>query len=66
MTLTTGDGHTLLAECVADQAALHGLLQQRRDIGLPVVSVCRVEADVEARPPHHRHHARTAAVGRRA
>ena len=39
MTLTTGDGFTLLAGPVVDQAALHGLLHQLRDIGLPLVSV---------------------------
>jgi hypothetical protein len=53
MTLTTGDGFTLLAGTVADQAALHGHLQQLRDIGLPLVSVRQVETAVEPRPPHH-------------
>jgi hypothetical protein len=53
MTLTTGDGHTLLAGRVVDQAALHGLLHQLRDIGLPLVSVCQVGTDVESHPPHH-------------
>ena len=43
MTLTTGDGHTLLAGPVVDQAALHGLLHQLRDIGLPLLSVSKVE-----------------------
>ena len=41
MTLTTGDGFTLLRGPVVDQAALHGLLHQLRDIGLPLVSVTR-------------------------
>ena len=45
MTLTTGDGCTLLRGAVVDQAALHGLLHQLRDIGLPLVSVTQVEAD---------------------
>jgi hypothetical protein len=35
------DGNTLLTGPVADQAALHGLL--RRDLGMPLVSVLRVE-----------------------
>lgn len=39
MTLTTGDGDTLLAGPVVDQAALHGLLHKVRDLGLPLLSV---------------------------
>ncbi len=50
MTLSTGDGFTLLAGRVVDQAALHGLLHQLRDIGLPLVSLTQVESDVES--PH--------------
>ena len=50
MTLTTVDGFTLLAGPVVDQAALHGLLHQLRDLGLPLVSVCQVETGVESRP----------------
>jgi hypothetical protein len=50
MTLTTGDGITLLAGAVGDQAALHGLLHQLRDIGLPLVSVTRVGSEVGTRP----------------
>lgn len=43
MTLsTTDDGVTLLAGPVVDQAALHGLLQQVRDTGLPLISVDQV------------------------
>jgi hypothetical protein len=51
MTLTTGDGYTLLAGRVVDQAALHGLLHQLRDIGLPLVSVTQGETDDETRSP---------------
>jgi len=50
MTLTTGDGFTLLAGAVVDQAALHGLLHQLRDIGLPLVSVTQVEVDAKRSP----------------
>jgi hypothetical protein len=50
MTLTTGDGHTLLAGPVVDQAALHGLLHQLRDIGLPLLSVSRVEPGAASYP----------------
>jgi hypothetical protein len=39
------DGTTIISGLVADQAALHGLLQKVRDIGLPLVSVTRVEPD---------------------
>ena len=51
MALTTspdpaGDGVlTVLRGPVADQAALHGLLARLRDIGLPLISVTRVEPD---------------------
>jgi hypothetical protein len=37
------DGTTVLRGPVADQAALHGLLQKVRDIGLPLVSVTAVQ-----------------------
>ena len=42
------DGITLIQGPVADQAALHGLLQKVRDVGLPLVSVTQVEADQPA------------------
>ena len=51
MTLTTGDGFSLLAGRVVDQAALHGLLHQLRDVGLFLVSVTQVEADDVRRSP---------------
>jgi hypothetical protein len=51
MTLTTGDGFTLLSGPVVDQAALHGVLHQVRDIGLFLVSVTQVEADDVRRSP---------------
>jgi hypothetical protein len=40
-----GDGTTLISGPVADQAALHGVLQRVRDLGLPLLSVTRVETD---------------------
>ncbi len=40
--LTAGaDGTTVLRGPVADQAALHGLLQRLRDLGIPLISVTR-------------------------
>ena len=37
------NGETVLAGPVADQAALHGLLRKVRDLGMPLISVSRVE-----------------------
>ncbi|MFD0578273.1 hypothetical protein [Dactylosporangium darangshiense] len=39
MTLTTGDGVTVVEGPVEDQAALYGLLHKLRDTGLPLLSV---------------------------
>ncbi|HEY8471912.1 MAG TPA: hypothetical protein VIL37_04670 [Natronosporangium sp.] len=45
MTLTTrADGTTLIAGPIVDQAALHGLLRQLHDLGLPLLSVSQVGA----------------------
>jgi hypothetical protein len=46
LSLTNGsDGTTVIHGAVVDQAALHGLLQKVRDVGLPLVSVTQVEPD---------------------
>ena len=37
------NGDTLLTGSVVDQAALHGLLKKVRDLGMPLLSVVRVE-----------------------
>ncbi len=37
------NGETLLTGPVTDQAALHGLLRKVRDLGLPLLSVNRIE-----------------------
>jgi hypothetical protein len=43
------NGETLLSGPVADQAALHGLLRKVRDLGLPLLSVIRLQpAQVDA------------------
>jgi hypothetical protein len=44
LTITLEDnGETLLTGPVVDQAALHGLLKRVRDLGMPLLSVNRVE-----------------------
>ena len=43
MTITSEEGVTAITGKVADQAALHGLLIRVRDLGLPLISVKRVE-----------------------
>lgn len=42
------DGTTILGGIFVDQAALHGLLQTIRDLGLPIVSVNRIRPDQSA------------------
>lgn len=39
------DGTTVISGVIVDQAALHGVLQRVRDLGLPLLSVERVEPD---------------------
>ena len=39
------DGTTVIHGPVVDQAALYGLLRKVRDVGLPLVSVSRVDPD---------------------
>ena len=42
---TEPDGTTVLHGPVVDQAALHGVLQRVRDLGLPLLSVARHDPD---------------------
>jgi len=44
------DGTTIICGPVADQSALHGLLQKVRDLGLPLVSVTQVQPDYSEYP----------------
>lgn len=37
------DGATLLTGPIVDQAALHGLLKKVRDLGMPLISINRLE-----------------------
>ena len=50
---TDDDGTTALRGVVVDQAALHGLLQSLRDLGLPLVSVTPQEHDGAQPTSHH-------------
>jgi hypothetical protein len=51
MTLTAAaDGTTILSGSVADQAALHGVLAQIRDLGLPLIAVTRLDTKPPRRP----------------
>ena len=45
------DGTTTIHGPIVDQAALHGVLQKVRDLGLPLVSVTQVQAEPPAVPP---------------
>ncbi len=48
LTVTTKDnGDMVLSGLVVDQAALYGVLIKLRDLGLPLLSVSRVEPDLE-------------------
>ena len=44
------DGTTTLAGVVADQAALYGLLQKLRDLGLPLLAVFEVASPHTGEP----------------
>ena len=44
------DGTTTIHGAVADQAALHGLLQRLRDLGLTLISVEQLGPDTDERP----------------
>ncbi len=53
------DGTTVIHGPVIDQAALHGLLQRIRDLGLPLLAVTQLDPD----QPHTSH---PASPGRKA
>jgi hypothetical protein len=51
LSLTTdSDGTTIIQGPVADQAALHGLLQKVRDVGLPLISVTQIVSEQSDAP----------------
>ena len=39
------DGNTVLIGAVVDQSALYGLIRKVRDLGMPLLSVNRIESD---------------------
>jgi hypothetical protein len=43
------DGTSVLRGFVVDQAALHGLLQRLRDLGIPLISLAPAEASTDER-----------------
>jgi hypothetical protein len=46
LTITmAGDGETILTGPIVDQTALHGVLIKIRDLGLPLLSLTRVEPE---------------------
>jgi hypothetical protein len=49
------DGTTALRGPVVDQAALHGVLQKVRDLGLPLLSVTRLGPDQPSPDPTSLH-----------
>jgi hypothetical protein len=52
--VTEDDGTTVLRGDVIDQAALHGLLQKLRDVGIPLISLAPAEAPTtEGHPARH-------------
>jgi hypothetical protein len=44
------DGTTIISGPVVDQAALHGLLQKLRDVGIPLVSLSQLLPDAPVAP----------------
>jgi hypothetical protein len=51
LTITQEEGGTtVLTGSVVDQAALHGLLKKVRDLGIPLISLNRMETDGASNP----------------
>lgn len=47
------DGITVIRGPVVDQAALHGLLQRLRDVGIPLVTLTQLPPDAPTTPSAH-------------
>jgi hypothetical protein len=52
----SSDGTTIICGPVADQAALHGLLQKVRDLGLPLISITQAEPGQPSGPDNSPRH----------
>ena len=50
---TDADGTTVIHGPVVDQAALHGLLQKLRDVGIPLVSLTPIPSNAPTEPLAH-------------
>ena len=54
LTITSdADGTTAIRGPVVDQAALHGLIQKLRDVGIPLVSLTQLTPDPTAETSAH-------------
>jgi hypothetical protein len=51
---SAGDGTTAIRGPIVDQAALHGLLQKLRDVGIPLISLTEIpnESTSKSNPSH--------------
>jgi hypothetical protein len=47
------NGETLIEGPIVDQAALHGMLNHIRDLGLPLLAVDRIEANEDVNREGH-------------
>ncbi len=54
--VTESDGTSVLRGPVADQAALHGVLQRLRDLGIPIVSLTELPVGADADDPSSTSH----------
>ena len=50
---TDADGTTVIRGPVVDQAALHGLIQKLRDVGIPLISLTQLPSNTPTEPPAH-------------
>ena len=56
MNLTANeDGSTTLRGALIDQAALHGVLQRLRDLGIPLIAVTQLQPSATPAPTHPAH-----------